>query len=36
MDFKKSVLYILLGVLLAGIIMLAASFGVFGAINLIK
>ena len=36
MDFKKSVLYILLGVLLAGAIMLAASFGVFGAINLIK
>jgi uncharacterized membrane protein len=36
MDFKKSVLYILLGVLLAGAIMLAASFGVFGAINLFK
>ena len=29
MDFKKSVLYILLGVLLAGAIMLAASLGVF-------
>ncbi len=36
MDFKKSVLYILLGVLLAGAIMLAASLGVFGAINLVK
>ena len=34
MDFKKSVLYILLGVLLAGAIMLAASLGVFGAIDL--
>ncbi len=36
MDFKKSVLYILLGVVLAGGIMLAASLGVFGAINLVK
>ena len=36
MDFKKSVLFVLLGVLLAGSIMLAASLGVFGAINLVK
>ena len=36
MDFKKSVLYVLLGDLLAGAIMLAASLGVFGAINLVK
>ena len=36
MDFKKSVLYVLGGVLLAGCIMLAASLGVFGAINLMK
>ncbi|MBR0246146.1 MAG: small multi-drug export protein [Bacteroidales bacterium] len=36
MDFKKSVLYVLLGVVLAGGIMLAASLGVFGAINLVK
>jgi uncharacterized membrane protein len=36
MDFKKSVLFVLLGVLLAGAIMLAASLGVFGAINLVK
>ena len=35
MDFKKSVLYVLLGVLLAGAIMLAASLGVFGAIDLL-
>lgn len=34
MDFKKSVLYVLLGVILAGIIMLTASLGVFGAISL--
>lgn len=34
MDFKKSVLYILAGVLLAGTIMLLASLGVFGAISL--
>lgn len=36
MDFKRSVSCVLLGVLLAGAIMLAASLGVFGAINLIK
>ena len=36
MDFKKSVLYVLGGVVLAGCIMLAASLGVFGAISLIK
>ena len=36
MDFKKSVLFVLLGVLLAGAIMLAASLGVFGAISLAK
>ena len=36
MDFKKSVLYVLLGVLLAGVIMLIASLGVFGAISLAK
>mgnify|MGYP002624322382 CR=1 FL=1 len=34
MDFKKSVLYVMLGVLMAGAIMLAASYGVFGAISL--
>ena len=36
MDFKKSVVYVLLGVLLAGAIMLTASLGVFGAISLAK
>ena len=36
MDFKKSVVYILLGLLLAAAIMLAASLGVFGAISLVK
>ena len=36
MDFKKSVLYILLGLLLAAAIMLLASLGVFGAISLVK
>jgi uncharacterized membrane protein len=36
MDFKKSVLYVMLGVLLAGAIMLVASYGVFGAISLAK
>ena len=36
MDFKKSVLYVMLGVVLAGVIMLLASLGVFGAINLFK
>ena len=34
MDFKKSVLFVMLGVILAGVIMLLASLGVFGAINL--
>ena len=36
LDFRKSVLYVLLGVLLAGVIMLAASLGVFGAISFLK
>jgi uncharacterized membrane protein len=36
MDFKKSVIYILLGLLLAAAIMLLASLGVFGAISLVK
>ena len=36
MDFKKSVLYVLLGVLLAGVIMLLGSLGVFGAIKLVS
>ena len=36
MDFKKSVLFVLLGVLLAGAIMLLASLGVFGAIDILK
>lgn len=36
MGFKKSVIYVLLGVLLAGVIMLAASLGLFGAISLVK
>ena len=36
MDFKKSVIYVMLGVVLAGIIMLLASLGVFGAIDLVK
>ena len=34
MDFKKSVIYILLGILLAGAIMVIASLGVLGAIQL--
>ncbi len=34
MDFKKSVVFVMLGVLLAGTIMLLASLGVFGAIKL--
>ena len=34
MDFKKSVLTVMLGVILAGVIMLAASLGVFGAFKL--
>ena len=36
LDFKKSVLYVLGGVLLAGVIMLLASYGVFGAISFLK
>ena len=36
MDFKKSMLYIFGGLLLAAAIMLAASLGVFGAISLVK
>jgi uncharacterized membrane protein len=36
MDFKKSTLAALGGVLLAGAIMLATSLGVFGAIDLVK
>ena len=36
MDFKKSSLAVMAGVLLAGTIMLLASFGVFGAIGLVK
>ena len=36
MDFKKSVLFVLLGVLLAGAIMLLASLGIFGAIDFLK
>ena len=36
MDFKKSMLYIFGGLLLAAAIMLVASLGVFGAINLVK
>lgn len=36
MDFKKSTFAALGGVLLAGVIMLAASLGVFGAIDLVK
>ena len=36
MDFKKSVAAVMGGVLLAGAIMLAASLGLFGAINLFQ
>ncbi|MBQ3814375.1 MAG: small multi-drug export protein [Bacteroidales bacterium] len=36
MDFRKSVLYVLLGILLAGAIMVVLSLGVFGAISLVK
>ena len=36
MDFKKSMLYIFLGLLLAAGIMLLASLGVFGAIDMVK
>jgi len=35
MDFKKSLLYIFLGLMLAAAIMLLASLGVFGAIGLV-
>lgn len=34
LDFRKSILAVIAGVLLAGVIMLAASFGVLGAISL--
>ena len=36
MDFKKSMLFVFLGLLLAAGIMLLASLGVFGAIHLMK
>lgn len=36
MDFRKSVICVMAGVLLAGVIMLAASLGLFGAISLVK
>jgi len=36
MDFKKSVVFVMLGVLLAGSIMLLGSLGIFGAVQLIK
>ena len=36
MDFKKSMLFVFFGLLLAAAIMLAASLGVFGAISLAK
>ena len=36
MDFRKSTLAIMAGVVLAGAIMLLASLGVFGAISLVK
>lgn len=36
MEFKKSMLFVFLGLLLAAGIMLLASLGVFGAINLAK
>ena len=36
MDFKKSTLAVMAGVVLAGAIMLLASLGVFGAISLVK
>lgn len=35
LDFKKSVVYVLAGVLLAGVIMLLASLGVFEAVTAI-
>ena len=34
MDFKKSIRSVMLGVILAGVFMLAASLGVFGAFRL--
>ena len=36
MDFKKSVIAVMAGVLLAGAIMLLASLGIFGAIDFLK
>ena len=36
MDFRKSTLAVMAGVVLAGAIMLLASMGVFGAISLVK
>ncbi len=36
LDFKKSVIAVMLGVILAGVIMGLVSSGVFGAINLFK
>lgn len=36
LDFKKSIVAVMAGVVLAGIIMLVASFGVVGAVNLVK
>ncbi len=33
MDFKKSTVYVMFGVLLAGVIMLLVSLGVFGAVT---
>lgn len=36
MDFKKSILAVMAGVVLAGVIMLTASFGVVGAISMFK
>lgn len=36
LDFKKSVIAVIGGVLLAGIIMFVASYGVVGGVNLIK
>lgn len=34
MDFRKSIVFVMLGVVLASVIMLAASLGVFGAVSL--
>ena len=36
LDFRKSVIYVLLGLLLAAAIMLAGSLGLFGAISFLK